>query len=188
MNLLDSFEIPDKAEFKIGEVAKLLDLEPYVLRYWEDEFERLDPEKTDTGQRVYGRGDIELLIRIRHLLYTEKFTIKGARRQFELAEEGESPILGNVVDFAQQNLFNTDSSGEDDGERPGDEETREQLEQLRKERNELQTRVKNLKDEVETLRRNQTNTPNTSREVPEKVHDLINCLDSDINDLESISA
>jgi DNA-binding transcriptional MerR regulator len=89
MSLLDAIAIPDKTYFKIGEVAKLLDLEPYVLRYWESEFDVLDPDKTDSGQRVYQRDDIELVCQIRDLLYNEMFTIAGARRQLELERNGE---------------------------------------------------------------------------------------------------
>lgn len=76
-------ELPEKTYFKIGEVAKLLDVEPYVLRYWETEFDTLEPEKTKSGQRVYQRHDIEHLIEIKELLYVEMFTIAGARRQLE---------------------------------------------------------------------------------------------------------
>jgi DNA-binding transcriptional MerR regulator len=85
--LVNKVEIPDKATFKIGEVAKLLELEPYVLRYWETEFEQLTPSKTRSGQRVYEAADIEQLVRIRDLLYVEQYTIAGARRQLELGEE-----------------------------------------------------------------------------------------------------
>lgn len=84
-----TLDIPeDKDVFKIGEVAKLLDLEPYVLRYWETEFEQLSPDKTRSGQRVYTQEDIELLAHIQHLLHVEQYTIAGARRQLELRAEG----------------------------------------------------------------------------------------------------
>ena len=82
---MNKVEIPDKATFKIGEVAKLLELEPYVLRYWETEFEQLTPSKTRSGQRVYEAEDIEQLVRIRDLLYVEQYTIAGARRQLKSA-------------------------------------------------------------------------------------------------------
>ncbi len=83
-------ELPEKTYFKIGEVAKLLEVEPYVLRYWETEFDVLEPEKTKSGQRVYQRDDIELLLQIRALLYEEMLTIAGARRQLERSREGKS--------------------------------------------------------------------------------------------------
>lgn len=87
---MDRSDMPEKSFYKIGEVAKLLDVEPYVLRYWESEFDLLEPEKTKTGQRIYHRDDVELLGRIRTLLYEEMFTIAGARRQLELSRSGAS--------------------------------------------------------------------------------------------------
>jgi DNA-binding transcriptional MerR regulator len=73
-------EIPDKLYFKIGEVSEILGVEPYVLRYWESEFSQLAPKKSGTGHRLYRRKDVELLLRIKHLLYEKKFTIEGARQ------------------------------------------------------------------------------------------------------------
>src|SRR3569623_3123985 len=71
--------IPDKPYFKIGEVARLCAVKPYVLRYWETEFRSLRLQKTTSKQRLYKRKDVELLLKIRHLLYDERFTIEGAR-------------------------------------------------------------------------------------------------------------
>jgi DNA-binding transcriptional MerR regulator len=73
-------EIPDKLFFRIGEVAALLAVEPYVLRYWETEFPRLAPKKSGTGHRLYRRKDVELLLKIKHLLYDKRYTIEGARQ------------------------------------------------------------------------------------------------------------
>src|SRR5213078_5202635 len=72
-------EIPDKLYFKIGEVSELLGVEPYVLRYWESEFPVLSPKKSGTGHRMYRRKEVELLLKIKHLLYEKKYTIEGAR-------------------------------------------------------------------------------------------------------------
>jgi DNA-binding transcriptional MerR regulator len=66
----------------------MLGLEPYVLRYWESEFPSLSPKKSGTGHRLYRRKDVELLLRIKHLLYEKRFTIDGARQY--LHEEGKS--------------------------------------------------------------------------------------------------
>jgi DNA-binding transcriptional MerR regulator len=84
-------ELAEGATFKIGELAKLLEVEPYVLRYWETEFQQLQPEKTRSGQRIYRRDEVVMLVRIRALLYDEMYTIAGARRQLELAEAGRGP-------------------------------------------------------------------------------------------------
>ena len=77
--------IPDKEYFRIGEVAEIAQVEPYVLRFWETEFGKLRPTKTRTSQRVYSRRDVSLVLRIRDLLYEEGYTISGARRRLRLA-------------------------------------------------------------------------------------------------------
>ena len=83
-------EIPPKVFFKIGEVADLLDVKPYVLRFWETEFPMIVPQKSKTGQRVYRRHDVELLFVVKHLLYVERFSIEGARKRIrELKKDGE---------------------------------------------------------------------------------------------------
>jgi DNA-binding transcriptional MerR regulator len=71
----------DKLYFKIGEVAEIVGVAPHVLRYWETEFATLRPQKSRTQQRVYRRRDVATLLRIKRLLYVEKFTIAGARKQ-----------------------------------------------------------------------------------------------------------
>ena len=73
--------IPDKAYFRIGEVSRILGVEPYVVRFWESEFRSVRPERTSSAQRVYRKKDVEELLRIKKLLYEEKFTIDGAKRQ-----------------------------------------------------------------------------------------------------------
>lgn len=72
-------KIPDKLAFKIGEVAELLGVKAYVLRYWETEFDVLKPKKSKHGQRMYERRDVENLMLIRKLLYRDRFSIEGAR-------------------------------------------------------------------------------------------------------------
>ncbi len=64
----------------IGEVSRILDLEPHVLRYWESEFDELQPRKNRAGRRVYTEGDIDTVRRIHHLLKEEKYTLDGARQ------------------------------------------------------------------------------------------------------------
>ena len=90
--------IPDKLFYKIGEVCEHVGVQPHVLRYWESEFPMLAPQKNRAGQRVYRRKDLEIVLRIRELLYDEKFTIAGAKRK--LAEElrgGSGPRLKVVT-------------------------------------------------------------------------------------------
>jgi len=73
-------EIPDKLYFRIGEVAALTGIKPHVLRYWESEFRTFRPNKSTTRQRLYQRKDIELVLRLKDLLYQQGFTIAGARK------------------------------------------------------------------------------------------------------------
>ena len=75
--------IPDKLFFRIGEVSEIVDVKPYVLRYWESEFDLIAPEKSNSKQRLYQRKDLELLLEIKHLLYVEGFTIAGARKKLK---------------------------------------------------------------------------------------------------------
>jgi DNA-binding transcriptional MerR regulator len=83
--------IPDKPYFKIGEAARLVGVKPYVLRYWETEFRSLKLQKTRSQQRLYKRRDVEHLLRIRHLLYEERFTIEGARTRLRELGHDEAP-------------------------------------------------------------------------------------------------
>ncbi len=73
----------EKLYYKIGEACKMLDIQPYVLRYWETEFSILSPSKSKSGQRVYGEVDFALIRRIKELLYDEGFTIAGAKKKLE---------------------------------------------------------------------------------------------------------
>ncbi len=73
----------DDKLYKIGEVCKLADVQPYVLRYWETEFPQLAPNKSGGGQRLYTRGEIDTILRIKELLYRDGFTIAGAKKKLE---------------------------------------------------------------------------------------------------------
>lgn len=84
-------KIPEKAYFRIGEVSKILEVEPYVIRYWESEFKNINPVRTKTAQRLYRRKDVVELLNIKNLLYTQRFTIDGAKRQLQkLKYHGDS--------------------------------------------------------------------------------------------------
>jgi DNA-binding transcriptional MerR regulator len=76
-------EIPEKTYFRIGEVSRILDVQPYVIRYWESEFRSVRPVRTRSDQRLYRRRDVEELVAIKKLLYEERFTINGARKQLQ---------------------------------------------------------------------------------------------------------
>ena len=76
----------DDRLYKIGEVCKIADVQPYVLRYWETEFPSLAPNKSGGGQRLYTRREIDIILRIKQLLYSEGFTIAGAKKKLEVEE------------------------------------------------------------------------------------------------------
>ena len=75
-----TIQIPDKLYFKIGEVSKLADVAPHVLRYWESEFNGIKPKRATSRQRLYRREDVELILIIKNLLHTQGYTIAGARK------------------------------------------------------------------------------------------------------------
>jgi DNA-binding transcriptional MerR regulator len=83
--------MPDKLYFRIGEVSDIVGVKPYVLRYWESEFSDIHPTKSKSGQRLYKRRDVEMLLLIKQLLYEERFTINGARKRLKEIARGELP-------------------------------------------------------------------------------------------------
>ena len=98
--------IPDKLFFRIGEVSKLCALPAYVLRFWETEFPQLKPNKSNTGQRIYRRKDVENIVRVKKLLYEEGYTISGAR-QFIKSESKRDRAQG-ALPFASAHSERTD--------------------------------------------------------------------------------
>jgi DNA-binding transcriptional MerR regulator len=87
-------QLPDKLYFKIGEVAKLVGVKPYVLRYWETEFPSVRPGKTRSKHRLYRRRDVEALLEIKRLLHKERYTIEGAKKRLRAwREDGDSAAV-----------------------------------------------------------------------------------------------
>ena len=122
--------IPEKIFFKIGEVCELVGVQAHVLRYWETEFSMLAPQKNRSGQRTYRRRDVEITLRIKELLYDEKFTIAGAKKK--LAEEirggnrpktAEKPKKGKQIDLFQEDDYFPQEDGTTAGEFAGSAET-----------------------------------------------------------------
>lgn len=82
--------IAEKEYYSIGEVCEIADLKPHVLRYWETQFSALNPQKNQAGNRVYRRKEIKLIQLLRHLLYSERYTIEGAKQKLkQLRSEGK---------------------------------------------------------------------------------------------------
>jgi DNA-binding transcriptional MerR regulator len=105
--------------YKIGEACKLLDIQPYVLRYWETEFPDLSPSKSRSGQRVYSGDELALIRRIKELLYNEGFTIAGAKKKLETELAAGGPGVP--------------PESEEDGEGELDTRAAERIEHLRRE-------------------------------------------------------
>lgn len=84
-------EIPEKRYFRIGEVSTITGIEPYVLRYWETEFPKINPARSRSGQRLYKRHDIEIIVQIKDLLYDKRFTIAGAKRHLQQRRKESKP-------------------------------------------------------------------------------------------------
>ena len=101
---MDQVELSNKLYFRIGEVAKIVGVKPYVLRYWETEFPILKPGKTPSRHRLYRRRDVETLLDIKRLLYEEGFTIAGAKKRLKdgqrLSDEAPPPQADSEVSLS----------------------------------------------------------------------------------------
>jgi DNA-binding transcriptional MerR regulator len=112
-----SQEIPDKLYFRIGEVARLAGIKPYVLRFWETEFPSLGPKKSGTGHRLYRRKEVEMVLEIKRLLYEKRFTIEGARKFLDTrgkVEPGRAAKSVKPAKKVQAELFSSATSPEAD--------------------------------------------------------------------------
>jgi DNA-binding transcriptional MerR regulator len=114
-------QIPNKLFFKIGEVCEITDTQPYVLRYWESEFQALAPAKNSSGQRIYRRKDIETVLRIKQLLYEEGFTIAGAKKRLEVELGGRGATPQAMASLPETEVATVES----------EETVKEQVEEIR---------------------------------------------------------
>jgi len=109
--LTEIASIPDRFGFKIGDVADLLEIKQYVLRYWEQEFDLLKPKKASNNQRLYTKKDVENAFLIRKLLYRDKFSIEGARQalkdvKFAVKKEKDFNSVIQRMDQIQEHIKN----------------------------------------------------------------------------------
>lgn len=118
---------PERQTFKIGEVCRIADLQPYVLRYWETEFLPLAPAKGGGGQRAYTQREIDIILRIKELLYSEGFTIAGAKKKLEHEIDDHGALKSDAKDRTS-----VESSGE-----PASIRTRALLEEVRRDLKDL---------------------------------------------------
>jgi DNA-binding transcriptional MerR regulator len=91
-----------KLYYRIGEVAGIVGVEPHVLRYWETEFPSIRPQKSRSGQRVYSRRDVDKLLRVKELLYAQRFTIAGARQRLKEGGPQTEPLSLPAADTAPE--------------------------------------------------------------------------------------
>lgn len=89
-------DIPDKPYFKIGEVAELAGVPSYVLRFWESEFSNIRPKRTDSGQRLYRRNDVEIILTIKQLLHEKRFTIEAAKQHLR-----DCPVVNEIEPYTE---------------------------------------------------------------------------------------
>ncbi len=98
-------QIPEEKKFfRIGEVSRIIGVEPYVLRYWESEFPQIRPVRADTNQRTYQRKDLELILEIKRLLYEEKLTIEGARQRLKQKKEKTTVADAGLIEKVKTDL------------------------------------------------------------------------------------
>ncbi|NVM23020.1 MAG: MerR family transcriptional regulator [Desulfobacterales bacterium] len=97
-------EIPEKRYFKIGEVSAITGLEPYVLRYWETEFPKINPARSRLGQRLYRKRDIEIILEIKDLLYRKRYTIAGAKQDLTQRQKEDAPPTDDTQPLSLEQL------------------------------------------------------------------------------------
>lgn len=97
---------PEKETFRVGEVSQIVNIDPYVLRYWEKMFPQLKPRKDETGQRIYTKSDIDTVLKIKNLLYEERYTIAGAKKKLseEIKAEQNKNQLIEIVSCVKETL------------------------------------------------------------------------------------
>lgn len=96
--------LEEKKFFRIGEVSRIIGVEPYVLRYWESEFPQIRPVRADTNQRTYQKKDLELIMEIKRLLYEEKLTIEGARQRLKQKKERTAVADAGLIEDVKVDL------------------------------------------------------------------------------------
>ena len=142
--MVSTSRIPEKLFFRIGEVCDLIKVQPHVLRYWETEFPMLAPQKNRAGQRVYRRKDVEMVLRIRDLLYEEKFTIAGAKKRLLDEMRGGSArakLAEEIVEEETTPIPATNSSPPATPDQPVSHQARTVLHKLKSDLEDLLTRL-----------------------------------------------
>jgi DNA-binding transcriptional MerR regulator len=105
--------IPEKLFFKIGEVCDITGVQAHVLRYWESEFPMLAPQKNRAGQRTYRKRDVEMVLRIKELLYEDQYTIAGAKKKLVSEIRGSSKLKVVTPDMNASTVAATEETAKD---------------------------------------------------------------------------
>ncbi len=95
-------KIPDKLYFKIGQVGEIAGLPTSVIRFWETEFSKINPKRSSSGQRLYRKSDVELILKIKNLLYDKKFTIRGAKKHLGSYTDGNKFSSATIEELRQE--------------------------------------------------------------------------------------
>jgi len=91
-------QIPDdKRYFRIGEVSRIIGVQPFVLRYWESEFPQIRPKRADSNQRTYQKKDLEIIFEIKRFLYDERLTIEGAKKKLQQKQSENVPLNKEIL-------------------------------------------------------------------------------------------
>jgi len=96
---MENLKIPDKLFFSIGEVSKIAEVEPHILRYWEKEFKEVRPKRNKKGERNYTKKDIEAILKLKTLLYKDLYSIKGAKQKLREKTTGKELKKGDLIKF-----------------------------------------------------------------------------------------
>ena len=97
--IMENLKIPDKLFFSIGEVSKITEVEPHILRYWEQEFKKVKPERNKKGERNYTKKEIEAILKLKTLLYKDLYTVKGAKQKLRERVPKEELKRVDIIKF-----------------------------------------------------------------------------------------
>ena len=167
--------VPEKLSFKIGEAARLVGVEPHVLRFWEKEFSRVRPQKGRNGHRQYSQSDVRLLRRIRGLLHHHRYTIAGAK---VLLREGEEAVMAVLDGRPLASVAALDEAATEV------EALRERLEALEGERAAAERDQKHAREEAAFWRRAARRAEDNVRRLESTVHALADAVRDEATSLK----
>lgn len=178
-------EIPEKPYYKVAEICRYTDTQPYVLRFWESEFPQLAARKDRGGQRVYTREDLEVVLRIKKLLYEQEYTIADARRLLiREAEADESPRVSPAIlepgdwtpEVSEQESAPPPAAGHSDSYRASYEAARGEVARLKSVLAESEERCRQLEGELEAAQAAAKAAAGRSAKVADRLAALVEAM------------